>query len=342
MIINSPPPNWGVGFAFSFTFTASGGTPPYGSWYVSAGSLPPGLNLNASTGVLSGLAPAAGVYGFTVTASDSLSNTASLPCSMSILGIANSPPEGAVGTPYSYTFAAAYGVFPITLTITSGSLPPGLDLDASTGLLAGVPSVGGPDYNFSLEATDAAGVIAEVTVNISIFSISGSLPEGAVGTPYSYGFTAANGTPPYTWAVSGGSLPPGLSLNASTGVLSGIPTTGGSYAFTVLVGDALSLYVTLDCSTKIVSIAAALSRGRGRNTLFLRFHGGKRDASIHLGGVGWLFTPRPLAECLHGRPERYTCHKRDLSLYHPRDGRYPVIWLGRVYGERVGGIWIAT
>ena len=72
------------------------------------------------------------------------------------------------------------------------------------------------------------------------------LPQGAVNVPYLVGsnpvtLSATGGTSPYTWSIASGSLPPGLSLNAQQGVISGTPTTLGNYPFTVQVTDAANL-----------------------------------------------------------------------------------------------------
>src|SRR5579862_9805051 len=58
-----------------------------------------------------------------------------------------------------------------------------------------------------------------------------------VGEPYSLPLQASGGTAPYSWSISAGTLPPGLKLNHS-GRISGVPTSTGSYHFTVAVSDA--------------------------------------------------------------------------------------------------------
>jgi hypothetical protein len=67
-----------------------------------------------------------------------------------------------------------------------------------------------------------------------------SLPNGTLGQSYTTTLQATGGTAPYTWTIATGSLPPGLSVSSSTGVISGIPTTAGTYAFTAQVTDATS------------------------------------------------------------------------------------------------------
>jgi hypothetical protein len=65
-----------------------------------------------------------------------------------------------------------------------------------------------------------------------------SLPSGVVGTLYSQGLAGADGTTPYAWTITTGTLPTGLSLNATTGVIVGTPTSAGTYPFTARLTDA--------------------------------------------------------------------------------------------------------
>ena len=80
-----------------------------------------------------------------------------------------------------------------------------------------------------------------------------SLPDGTVGTAYSVTLTASGGTEPYTWSVIGGTLPDGLTLNSSTGVISGTPSVGQAYSFIVRADDSAQHYCTISISITVNS-----------------------------------------------------------------------------------------
>ncbi|MGH9030450.1 MAG: Ig domain-containing protein, partial [Acidimicrobiales bacterium] len=126
--------------------------------------------------------------------------------------------------------------------IVSGSLPKGLKLDPSSGLVSGTPKVAGL-WSFSVDAKDSTGSVSPAqSVSIRIqpsqpLTIKAeSLSPGTIGKPYHKTLEATGGTEPYTWSFQSGTLPPGLSLSAS-GVISGTPTTAGSYVFGVGLTD---------------------------------------------------------------------------------------------------------
>ena len=247
-------PNGIVGIAYSQTISAVGGTAPY-TFTVSSGALPPGLTLNATTGVIAGTPTLAGTFNFTVTATDSNGCPGSRPYSIAMAGSSVCPvitvnpatlPPGVIGTPYSQTITAVGGTPPYTFTVTSGTLPPGLTLNPTTGILSGTPTTAG-QFNFTITATDAAScpgsrpysiVIPVVPICPFITVNPATLPAAVVGTFYSQTITATGGTPPYIFTVSGGALPPGLTLNSTTGVISGTPTTAGQFNFTITATDA--------------------------------------------------------------------------------------------------------
>ncbi|WP_354687682.1 putative Ig domain-containing protein [Cupriavidus necator] len=240
--------NPALGLAYSQGISASGGIAPY-TYSVSAGALPPGLTLNGSTGAITGTTAAGGTYNFTIQASDSggFSGSRAYTVTIGAPTIAVNPatlPAATVATAYSQAITAANGTAPYAFAVTSGALPAGMTLSAG-GVLAGTPTAGGT-YNFVVSATDSSTGTGPysgsraytLSVGAATVSLSpASLPAPTVGTLYSQTFTASGGIAPYTFAVSAGTLPAGLSLNAATGILSGTPTAAGSHTFTVRVSD---------------------------------------------------------------------------------------------------------
>ena len=155
----------------------------------------------------------------------------------------SSLPAGTVGTAYSYTIPASGGTPPYAWSITTGTLPAGLKL-SSTGVISGTPTTAGTS-SFTVQVTDSAAVPATATASFSL-AIQAALtvtslspPVGTVGVSYSTTLAATGGVAPYTWSVTSGNLPAGLSLS-SAGVISGTPTASGVSTFTVQVADSES------------------------------------------------------------------------------------------------------
>lgn len=252
------PPNGVVGTPYSHTFPSSGGTAPY-SFAIISGALPPGLSLNSSTGTASGTPTTAGTYTFTIQITDANMLTNTVTCSITITGptpviSCGSPPVGEVGVSYSHAFPVTSGTPPFTFLITSGSLPPGITLNSSTGVVSGTPTTAGT-YPFTIEVIDAnslsSSAACSITINPGPSVACASPPAGTVGIAYTHTFPASGGTPPYTFAIVAGALPTGLSLNTSTGVVSGTPTTVGTFPFTIQVTDSLGSSSTANCSITI-------------------------------------------------------------------------------------------
>ncbi|TDW97400.1 putative Ig domain-containing protein [Dinghuibacter silviterrae] len=236
-----------VGASYSQTISATGGTSPY--TYAATG-LPAGLSLT-SGGTLSGTPTEGGSFNITITATDASTGsgpykgTQTYTLTVNAATIAISPstlPAGAVGIAYSQTLTASGGTAPYTYT--ASGLPAGLTL-ASDGTLSGTPTAGGT-FNVTIVATDAStgsgpyhgSQSYTLTINASAITIApATLPAATIAVNYSQTLSATGGTSPYTYAVTGGSLPAGLSL-ATDGALSGTPTAGGSFTFTVTATDA--------------------------------------------------------------------------------------------------------
>ena len=156
----------------------------------------------------------------------------------------SSLPSGLLSAAYTTTLRASGGTGALTWSISGGTLPAGLTLNRATGAIRGTPTAGGTTA-FSVTVTDSATPPAAVTKNLSIevdttpvtvAITTPTLPNGTPGNAYSQTLTVTGGTSPYTWNVASGALPSNITLNATTGVLSG-QMTAGSFNFTVQATD---------------------------------------------------------------------------------------------------------
>ncbi|EEF22100.1 conserved hypothetical protein, partial [Ricinus communis] len=158
---------------------------------------------------------------------------------------AGSLPTATAYVAYSQTFTATGGATPPSFAVTAGALPPGLTLSAA-GLLSGQATTVG-NYSFSVTPSDgsaAPGPYTGPAVNYTLAVIAptltlgpNSLPAADYGVSYSQTFQAAGGVPTYAYTVTAGALPTGVTLNASTGELSGVPMEEGSFPLTVTATD---------------------------------------------------------------------------------------------------------
>jgi hypothetical protein len=140
---------------------------------------------------------------------------------------------GVVGTAYSQTLTATGGMGPYTWQLIGGRMPLGLTLNAATGLISGTPTSALPGSLLTFQVTDSSSpprtVSATFALTVTLTPtglsiVTTSLSNGALGVPYSQTLAAIGGTGPYTWQLTSGTLPAGLTLNAATGVVAGTPT----------------------------------------------------------------------------------------------------------------------
>jgi len=262
LTISTQTPNAAVagGSAFALTVNGTGfvatsqvqwnGTTlstSYGSATQLTASVPASLIANAGTANITVSNPGGAVSNTLVFAIAGLNITTS------------TLPSGIVGTAYSQTLTAVGGTPPYSnWVLSSGMMPPGLTLNASTGTISGVPTAaGGSPFNFGVIVKDSTGAnSAPQTLSIAISEPSAltiitasPLPPGTVGVPYSQPITGTSGVAPYrNWVVTSGVVPPGTlftsTSNFLTGLLSGTPTTAGTYTFTVQVVDSASATAT--------------------------------------------------------------------------------------------------
>jgi hypothetical protein len=258
-----------VGIPYSSSLVANGGVPPY-TYSILSGSLPPGLSLNPTTGAISGTPTMKGSYPFVAQVMDSsggTANTVTANCGGIAIGdlglslFCASATTGAVGTPFNSSLTAIGGVTPYTFSLNSGSLPPGLLLNSATGAITGTPTTPG-NYPFVAKIVDVAGDLTTAQgcgISIAPLGLSVLCPTvttGSVGLPYSSSSVAAGGTPPYMYSIFSGSLPPGLTLNPTTGAITGTPTAANSYPFVVEVTDSAVPMGTAFSSSCGISIGA--------------------------------------------------------------------------------------
>ena len=261
VVATSSLPVGAIGSGYSSGLAASGGTGAY-SWTLIGGALPVGLSLS-SAGVISGTPGGpAGTYTFTVLVTDSGNPSQSVSQTLSItiyslVQVATvSLPYGAVGLAYSASLLGSGGTGSYTWALVDGQLPPGLSLSPS-GVISGTPTGPAGTYTFTVRVTDTGtGEQAVRTLTITILPqvmiVTVAVPPAAYATPYSSVLAASGGVAPYTWAVTGGALPAGLSLS-SGGVLSGTVTGAvGTYTFTVSATDSGTPAQT---ATRTLSIA---------------------------------------------------------------------------------------
>jgi hypothetical protein len=226
--------------------SAGGGPSPY-EWAVIGGYLPSGISLNPATGELSGTPTDKGDFVATIEVTDANGVSAQKDFFWHVSDILSittgAIPDAAKGEFYNVTLEATGGIKPYAWRKISGTLPDGLRF-SSNGTISGRPQ-NRQSYEFTVEVSDADSPAQtdqrtytfEVLDELYIYTIS--LKNGRLDEAYTDTVKAALGTPPYSWRLKSGTLPPGVSLNGTpnTATLEGMPTEPGEYAFTLAVTD---------------------------------------------------------------------------------------------------------
>jgi len=144
---------------------------------------------------------------------------------------------------YTATLTAAGGTGTQTWDLASGSLPLGLTL-SSAGVITGTPALAGtssPTFRVQDSGAPQQTATKQLSMTINLPTAPNitttTLPAGSLTVAYNQTVSATGGIGTLVWSVTGGALPPGLTLNASTGNISGTPTSMGAFPFTVRVTD---------------------------------------------------------------------------------------------------------
>jgi Putative Ig domain len=302
------PPVGETGKAYNWSFTGAGGCGPalpY-QYRVLDGAPPPGLRLEKS-GLVDGTPTQAGSYSFWVELSDQNPPSASwcVPATaqreftikviegLKIQQNSLSPTATFLNEPYSFQLTTNGGGS-YTWTVDSGSLPAGVNLNTSTGLISGTPTAVG-DYTFKIKVTDGTRTDVEtytLTVVARLKIAAARVQAAEVGLPFELKPSATGGRGPYTWSIANGvALPAGVTLDPATGAFSGQPTAPGTFALKLMVKDALGLSVTADVKIVVVAHLALVKKPLtqatvGRKYAFrLKSTGGVRPRTwVILGG----------------------------------------------------------
>ncbi len=264
-----------VNQAYSFTFAANGGLGAV-KWAVTKGTLPAGLRLNSATGQLSGRPSKAGTSAFTVSATDSsrhhqvakAAKSVTIEAASAALKVTTTTlAKVTAGQDYGAGLTSAGGSGVVQWSIPSGTFPPGLSLDPSSGLITGSPTVGGT-YQFTAQVTDSATptphtatkALTIVVANAPALALATkSLFNGTEGALYSSALQATGGAGQYEWSAAG-NVPPGLSLDSGTGVLSGVPSATGKFTFSAAVADAAGHQVSRTYTVTIARVKLRVSK----------------------------------------------------------------------------------
>ncbi|MGQ3276974.1 MAG: putative Ig domain-containing protein, partial [Shinella sp.] len=259
--VSASDSNPALGASVTFTATLAGGASPTGSVTFKDGATTLGTGtISGTTATFDTAALTVGAHSITAEYGGDTNNAAATSAAAAVTvaaptftfsPAAGALPEATANTPYSQsvTASASGTATPISYAVTSGALPSGLTLDPATGAIAGTPTLAG-SYSFTITVTDSAippnsgaaryTVTVKPAVTFTFSPAGGALMEAMPAEDYSQRIVATGGTGALTYSLASGSLPAGMTLNVSTGELTGpLDETAEvkTYSFTIEVRD---------------------------------------------------------------------------------------------------------
>ena len=311
---------------FTFPLGVSGGLAPF-TWGISAGALPPGVSLNPASGLIAGTPTAAGTAAFTATVTDSRSQKGSLAMIITVLPPpldmkTTALPDGQQGVAYNQQLAAAGGTLPYTWSIAAGSFPAGLNL-SSTGVIGGTPGAAGT-FNVTVAVVDANATTIRRALTLTITPPQLSLDLATLlqtteGQAFSYQPAASGGRQPYTWSITSGALPAGLTINATSGLVSGTTTAAGLFAVTITVRDQDNRVASAGLQIKVIDPATipAITHAKYKNGKKLLVTGDRFNAAAVLFVDGVQMTATPSDGSFVAKPLSLSFGPHELKVVNP-------------------------
>lgn len=280
--LNPTLPPVTVDTPYNHSQTIGGGTGPYSNLNVTG--LPNGLTASilGTTLTVIGTPTATGTFPLSITLHDDGTNTTSTAASASIVvnpTVAITTlalPEWTETLAYSQTIATTGGTGAKTFAVATGTLPAGLNLNSTTGVIDGTPETGSAgDYPITIEVTDASGAVASQAYTLTINAVTlGSLTfkqwsinrAGFIGT-----IAASTGTGTPSLQLTSGLLPIGLTPTLSNGVISftGTPAVAGTYTFTLQLTDSLGVFTNQTYTVDVNPSTTAVWTGLGADNNLL-------------------------------------------------------------------------
>jgi hypothetical protein len=235
-----------VNESYNTVLAVGGGSTPY-QFSVKAGTLPPGVSLNPTTGTISGKPSTTGTFSFEVVVTDSPRRDQGSRAFAIVVGSGGGGATVTVNVSPASTSLSSNQKEQFTASV-SGTSTTGVTWSATSGSISATGLFTAPAVTVkTIVAVTAASVVESSKLAIALITVdpvavqalqitTANLPQGQQGDTYSEAFSATGGTAPYNWSVSAGAPPAGITMNRN-GEFAGMPTAAGTSNFSVTVTD---------------------------------------------------------------------------------------------------------